>query len=113
MSERIARPPRTADPDEMLEWLDEVHRHLVLVGSEAVNVGNITAGTIQTFTINVTGAKPDEGMSVALAPPSAIEAGLMWSAFVSADDLVTVRLMAHTTGDVNPGLTTWSCRVFR
>jgi hypothetical protein len=97
----------------MLEWLEEVHRHLNLVGSATVDVGNITAGTIQTFTITVTGATPDEGMAVALAAPSAIESGIMWSAFVSAADTVTVRLMAHTTGDVNPASATWSCRVFR
>ena len=68
---------------------------LRLAGTVQINVANITAGSIATFTIPVMGAKADEQQAVALAPPSAIEAGLTWSGFVSADDEVTVRL--HNT----------------
>jgi hypothetical protein len=113
MSTRITRPPRIADIDEILDWLEEVYPYFALTGTEQVNVGNITAGTIAEFTIAVIGAKADEGQTVVLSPPSAIEDGLTWCGFVEADDVVTVRLMAHTTGDVNPALSTWSCRVFR
>ena len=98
-----------ADYREKRQFLEDVHRCIRLVGSTTVNVGNITAGTNESFTITVEGAKA--GMTVELGPPAAIEAGLWWNGFVSADDTVTVRLWASAAGDVNPVNATWYCRV--
>ena len=109
---RPRQPPvewAKADYREQRQFLEDVHRCLRLVGSTTVNVGNITAGTYEAFTITVEGARA--GMTVELGPPAAIEAGLTWSGFVSANDTVTVRLKAWSTGDVNPASALWYCRV--
>lgn len=109
---RPKQPPvdwQKADYREIARFVEDVYRCLSMVGSVTVNVGNITAGTYEAFTITVEGAKA--GMTVELGPPAAIEAGLTWSGFVSADDTVTVRLKAWSTGDVNPGSALWYARV--
>jgi hypothetical protein len=109
------KPPSISEKDEFRarEYFDnDTYNTLRLVGSATVDVASISAGAIATFTITVKGAKADEEHAVALAPPSAIEAGLMWSGFVSADDTVTVRLHNTTGGAVNPASATWGCRVF-
>lgn len=108
----LQQPPidwEKADFREIRQFLDGIHRCLKLVGSVAVNVGNITAATNQTFTITVEGARA--GMTVELGPPAAIEANLWWDGFVSANDTVTVRLWASAAGDINPALATWYARV--
>lgn len=109
---RPRQPPvdwAKADYREIRQFTEDIHRCLRLVGSTTVNVGNITAGSYESFTITVEGAKA--GMTVELGPPAAIEAGLTWSGFISADDTVTVRLSASAAGDVNPGNATWYARV--
>lgn len=112
MTDKLTRPPRDAETEEIWQYLEEIWRQLALVGSVTVNVGNITANTISTFTIPVMGARVSGNQQVALGPPSTIEAGLTWCGFVSADDEVTVRVKAHAAGDVNPAEAIWSARVF-
>jgi hypothetical protein len=90
----------------------ETHDALRLVGSVTVDMGSISAGAITTFTITVNGALADEQNAVCLAPPSAIESGLVWCGFVSADDTVTVRVHNTTGSPVNPAEGVWGCRVF-
>lgn len=90
---------------------DDTHRLLSLVGSVTVDMGSISAGAIATFTITVNGALVDTQHAVCLAPPSAIEAGLVWCGFVSADDTVTVRVHNTTGGNINPASGVWGCRV--
>jgi len=109
------KPPSVSEINDFRarEIFDEhTYQCLRLVGSTTVDVASIAAGAIATFTITVKGAKADEEHAVALAPPSAIEAGLVWSGFVSADDTVTVRLHNTTGGAVNPASATWGARVF-
>jgi len=112
MSEKITRPPRTDDPEDLRDFLEQVERQLNLVGTTTVNVGNIVAGETATFTISVIGCRLDRQQAVVLAAPSAIETNLIWCGFVSADDVVTVRLTCASTIDINPASATWGARVF-
>ena len=112
MSVKIQRPPRTDNPNDLTQWYEEVERQLNLVGSRTLDVGNITAGTVSTFTITVTGCRAGQAQSVTLAPPAAIEANLLWCGAVTADDTVTVRLYNPTGAGINPGSATWGARVF-
>ena len=109
------KPPGPSEEKDFRarERFDQDTYHLLrLAGTVQIDVPNITAGSIATFTIPVMGAKADEQQAVVLAPPSAIEAGLMWTGFVSADDVVTVRLHNTTGGGVNPADALWGARVF-
>jgi hypothetical protein len=90
---------------------DDTHRFLSLVGTTTVDMGSISAGAITTFTITVNGALADQQHAVCLAAPSAIEAGLVWCGFVSADDTVTVRVHNTTGSPINPASGDWGCRV--
>lgn len=112
MSEKIARPPRTDDPEDLRDFLEQVERQLNLVGTRTLDVGSIAAATVTTFTITVTGCRVAGGQSVALSPPSAIDASLLWCGLVTADDTVTVRLYNPTAGPIDPASSTWSARVF-
>jgi hypothetical protein len=114
MAQPVRRPPGPADeknPRGQEYFNHEVYRTLALVGTATVDVGSISAGAIATFTITVSGALADMQQTVQLAPPSAIESGLVWCGFVSADDTVTVRIHNTTGGAVNPVSATWGARV--
>lgn len=80
------------------------------VATGAVDFGNAVAGAIVTGTITVTGAAT--GDAVALAPPSTIDAGLVWAGFVSAANTVTIRLLNTTGGAIDPASATWGCVVY-
>lgn len=80
-------------------------------GSATVDLGSIAAGAIATFTITVTGAAA--GDTVYVGPPSTIEAGLTWCAFVSAADTVTVRVHNTTAGAIDPASATWKAKVVK
>ena len=90
---------------------EDTYRCLSLVGTVTVNVGSISAGAIETFTIPVVGAKIGFAQQVFLAPPSTIEAGLTWCGFVSAADVVTVRVHNTTGSPINPAEALWGARV--
>ena len=85
---------------------------LKMVGTVTTDIGSISAGAIATFTIAVNGAKTASRHQVALSPPPTIEAGLTWCGFVSADDVVTVRVHNTTGGAIDPAEATWGARVF-
>lgn len=74
-----------------------------------LDFGSIAAGDIESLTVTVTGAQI--GNTVALGPPATIEAGLMWAAFVSATDTVTVRLHNTTASPVDPASAAWKVSV--
>lgn len=80
-------------------------------GSATVDLGSIAAGAIATFTITVTGAAA--GDTVYVGPPSTIEEGLTWCAFVSAADTVTVRVHNTTAGAIDPASATWKAKVVK
>lgn len=110
----LRKPPGVED-DKNFRALEafhhELYQHLKLVGTTTVDVGSISAGAVATFTITVTGCKADQQQSVHLAPPSAIESGLVWVGFVSADGVVTVRLLNTTGSPIDPAEATWGARV--
>lgn len=114
MAKSVRRPPGPADDKNSRAqeyFFHEVYCTLSLVGTTTVDVGSISAGAIGTFTITVTGALADMQQTVHLGAPSAIESGLTWCGFVSADDTVTVRLHNTTGSPINPASATWGCRV--
>jgi hypothetical protein len=83
----------------------------VFTATASLNFPSITAGTIQTLTITVTGAVA--GDSVELGPPASLEAGLMHSAIVTAANTVTIRLLNTTLLAIDPAAATWRATVTR
>ncbi len=72
----------------------------VLQAQPSLTFGAIAAQTCGNQTITITGAATSNG---AFASPNyAVEAGLAWSAFVSASNTVTVRVCNVTSGSVTP-----------
>lgn len=82
-----------------------------LTGTATLNFPSIAAGAVETLTITVTGAAP--GDSVALGPPAAMDAGLIWSGYVSATNTVTVRLYNSTGSPIDPPSAAWRATVVR
>jgi len=80
-----------------------------LTGITTTNVGSISAGAIATITITIPGA--EIGDTVDVAAPSAIESGLMWCGYVSATDIVTIRIHNTTVSPIDPASATWYARV--
>lgn len=115
MAQRIRRPPGVVeqhDPRAVEYWRQDIENALKRVGTRTIDLGSIGAGAISTFTITITGALAGEQQTVLVTPPAAIEAGLMWCGFISADDEVTVRVYNSTGAPIDPNQGTWSCRVF-
>lgn len=72
----------------------------VLTGTTTLAFPSIAAQSSADLTITVDGA--EEGQVVALGIPAAIEAGLVFNAFVSAANTVTVRASNVTAGAIDP-----------
>ncbi len=81
----------------------------ILTGTGALDFPSVAAGEIEVLTIAVTGAVA--GDTVNLGAPAAVEAGLMFSGFVSAADVVTVRVYNSTGAPIDPALATWRAMV--
>lgn len=75
-----------------------------------LDFGSIGAGAVAELTIPLTGAVA--GDSVAVAAPAALEAGLVFSAFVSAADTVSLRVGNLTAGAIDPASADWTVSVF-
>lgn len=90
--------------------LTTLHKHW-LSGSATLDFPSIAASSIETLTITVTGATV--GDTVFIGAPSGIETGLIWSAFVSASDTVTLRLFNTTVGAIDPVSATWKVKVIQ
>lgn len=80
-------------------------------GTITTNIGALAAGATFEITITVPGALV--GDAVAVTAPAAIEAGLVWSGYVSANGSVKIRIHNTTAGAVDPVSATWKARVFR
>lgn len=78
--------------------------------STEVDIGNIAANSMATFTVSISGSV---GSTVVLGPPSGIEAGLIWAGYVNAADTVTVRVLNSTASDINPASGTWNVTLIR
>jgi hypothetical protein len=77
----------------------------VLSGSASLNFAEIAAAAQASLTITVTGAAV--GDEVILALPAAPAAGIVFNAFVSAADTVTVRASNITAAPVDPAAATY------
>ncbi len=77
----------------------------VLSGSASLDFGSITAAAQANLTITVTGAAV--GDEVIMSLPAAPAAGLIFNAFVSATDTVTVRASNITALAVDPAAATY------
>lgn len=77
-----------------------------LYGSAALNFDEIAAGATAELTVTVNGAIA-EGHKVVATPANDLEDGIMWNAYVSAADTVTVRLANVTASPINPANRSW------
>jgi hypothetical protein len=77
----------------------------------ALDFPSIAAGTTANLTVTVAGAAV--GDTAVATPNGAPEAGLVWSAYVSAADTVTVRLGNVTAAPIDPADRIWRCSVVR
>lgn len=72
----------------------------VSTATETLDFGSIAANISIDLTVTVNGARANDICHV--APPAAPDAEIAFTAFVSADDTVTVRAGNHSAGAVNP-----------
>lgn len=106
-------PPSPIIEDDFIhqEWLRQVRDFLTVTAVAMLDFPSIPINTNADLTVTIHGVK--SGDTVIATPPSTIESGLTWSAFVSANNTITVRLHAHTTGAVNPAPAAWRITVFK
>lgn len=83
----------------------------VLLGSATLDFPSIAAAASADLTITVTGAAV--GDMVALARPAAPAAGLVFQAFVSAANTVTVRATNITAAAVDAASATYTVAVIK
>jgi hypothetical protein len=81
----------------------------VLSATATLDFPSIGSNSTEQLTMTVTGAAV--GDVVSLGPPSTIEAGLVWSGFVSAENTVAIRVHNTSGGSVNPASATWRAMV--
>lgn len=77
----------------------------ILSGSASLNYGSISAASQADLTITVTGAAV--GDEVVMALPAAPAAGLVFNAFVSAANTVTIRASNITASPIDPAAATY------
>jgi hypothetical protein len=82
----------------------------ILTASASLNFPSISAVSQADLTITVTGAAV--GDEVAMALPAAPAAGIVFNAFVSATNTVTIRATNVTASPVDPAAATYSVLVF-
>lgn len=83
---------------------------VALTATAALDFASIAAGAVGTLTMTVTGAAT--GDMVIVAPPGNITAGLVWCAFVSSANTVTIRLINGTASAIDPASASWKASVF-
>ena len=114
MAKKLRPSPGVSEADDARakEYFEnDVEKFLSMVGSTTVDVANILAGAIGSFTVTVTGARPDMQQTVQVGLPSAINTGLIIWGNVTADDTVTVYLYNRTGGAIDPASATYGVRV--
>lgn len=82
----------------------------ILTGSAALNFPSIAAVSQADLTITVTGAAV--GAEVVMGFPAAPAAGIVFNAFVSATNTVTIRASNITATAIDPASATYSVLVF-
>lgn len=86
-------------------------RHPIHTAVATLNFGLISGGSTAELTVTISGASA--GDIVALGAPSGIEAGLIWSAYVSALNTVTIRIHNSTGSPVDPASASWKVSVVK
>lgn len=81
----------------------------MLTTTAVLDFASIAAGAVGTLTATVTGAAT--GDFAIAAPPGNLTAGLVHSAFVSAANTVTIRIVNGTAGALDPASATWGVAV--
>jgi hypothetical protein len=80
--------------------------------SETIDFPGAGSSTAVDVTVTVTGA--EDGDAIALGvPAAAYPAGCVYTAFVSAPNTVTIRLLNTTPGSVNPPSAIFQVRIIR
>lgn len=98
-------------PDAVMSMLAAFQAEVLPAVTASLNFGSTAQHVVNTLTVTVPGALPGDG--VTLGPPSTIEAGFLWSGYVSAANTVTIRLAKIASGTLDPAEATWSVRVTR
>lgn len=83
----------------------------VLSGTAVLDFGSIASFDQTDLTITVTGAVV--GDEILLGLPAAPTAGIIFNAFVSAVDTITVRAHNYTAGAIDPASATYNAKVFQ
>ena len=99
------------DLRQLTQWREQLYRILSMGGSTTYAAGAIGAGGFVTFTVPVVGARTGNEQACLVGPPSAINAGLLWDAVVTATDVATIRVYNTTGGPITPASSVWSVRV--
>lgn len=115
MGHQLTRPsPYDKFEDETWRgFFRDVYAFLSMDTTATLDFPSINAGAVAVLTVTIRGATPGPASLVLLGPPSTIEAGLMWSGFVSANDTVSIRLFNGTAGAINPASASWRVAVFK
>lgn len=74
---------------------------------------SISANSTEELTRTVGGVDVDEGWTVIASPEGTLESGLVWSAYVSAANTVTLRVANVTSGAINPASRVWNLNCFK
>lgn len=114
----MAKPLRSSpsvkereDPRANEYFNNAIANCLGMVGKTTVDVGNIVAGGIGTFTVTVPDARPDQQHTVQVGVPSTFNTGLVPWGYVSANNTVTVVLYNRTGAGIDPPSATYGVRV--
>lgn len=99
----------SAHPDLIQAYMSAFVPEILPPVTASLNFASISAGAVGTLTITAPGAAA--GDLVQLGPPSGINAGLMWSGYVSTANTVTIRLLNTTGSPIDPAESTWAVTV--
>lgn len=99
-----------ADVDSSGVWVD-IGADKPITASAALNFASIAAAASEDLTIALSGASTNDSVSLGL--PAALTAGIVFQAFVSAADTVTVRATNITAGAVDPASATYRVTVLK
>ena len=77
----------------------------IISHSASITWASIAANSTQEQTVTVPGAT--SGNNVYVTPASSPGAGLMWVAYVSSANTVTVRMLNFTAAPVTPATVSW------
>lgn len=84
---------------------------VVKKGSVTINPASISSAAIGETSVTITGALV--GDTVIMNAPAAIEAGCVWSAFVSASDTVKLRIANLSGGALDCASASWDYCLLR